>query len=204
MSLAMLFTSLLVDTTEEFAYAQNITSDSQTTPVPTTNATSTVGAQDFKTTQAEYLAGWQQLPFQSTFDTFVEPGSVRDYGVYDERPSNIFNPDTRSITLYVEPVGYGFKEGVDEEGNVLYSYNITSTVTIADKQGNTLAGPILFNFDEPLNSHNKETEIFVPITLDLEQALPLGEYTLTYTITDGTNGKSFDIVKDIRIAETVT
>ena len=108
--------------------------------------------------------------------------------MYEERPSNIFTPDTSAITLYVEPVGYSFKEGV--EGNILYSFNFTATITISDSQGNPLTEPIPAEFDEPLNSHNKATEAFMPITLTLDQPLSVGKYRITYDITDGTSGKS--------------
>ena len=104
-------------------------------------------------------------PIQSGFDTFIEPYSDQAYGVYNERPSNIFSPDTSSIVLYVEPMGYEFKEEVDIEGNVLYSYNFTTTIPISDAQGNHLTDPISAVFDEPIYSHNKQIEVYMPITL---------------------------------------
>lgn len=201
MALAILILSTVVSTLPYSAYAQvNATSQNTTA---TTTSTGT-GVTDFRTLRDQYLAQWQQLDFQSSFDTFVEPYSALGYGVYDERPSNIFTPDMSAITLYVEPVGYGFKEGIDEEGNLLYSFNFTATITISDSQGNPLTEPISAEFDEPLNSHNKATEAFMPITLTLEQPLPIGIYTITYDIADGTSGKSFQIVKDIRVAEVIS
>lgn len=177
-------------------------------PSPSQNTTATTNngtvVTDFKTLRDQYLAQWQQLNFQSSFDTFIEPYSYQGYGAYRERPSNVFTPDTSTIALYVEPVGYGFKEGVDAEGNILYSFNFTATITISDNQGNTLTEPIPAKFDEPLNSHNKATEAFLPITFTLEQPLPVGQYTITYDITDVASSKSFQIVKDIRVAEIVS
>jgi hypothetical protein len=209
MTLAILFPSTITGTLSYSAYAQANTTTIQTPNAATlsqnTTATTTgTGVTDFKTLRDQYLAQWQQLNFQSSFDTFVEPYSALGYGIYQEHPSNIFNPDMSAITLYVEPVGYGFKEGVDEEGNILYSFNFTATITISDSQGNPLTEPIPAEFDEPLNSHNKATEAFMPITLTLEQPLPVGQYTITYDITDGTSGKSFQIVKDIRVAEVIS
>lgn len=145
------------------------------------------------------MTQWQQLEFQSSFDTFVEEGSVQGYGVYDEHPSNIFRPDTRSITLYVEPIGYGFQEGADYKGSILYSFKFSATITISDGQGNPLTGAIPAEFEDPFNSHNKATEAFMPITLDLDNLLPSGDYTITYRIFDGTSGKSFEIKKDIKV-----
>ena len=209
MTLAMLFPSTITGTLSYSAYAQAntttiLTPNAATLSQNTTATTTGTGVTDFKTLRDQYLAQWQQLNFQSSFDTFVEPYSAQGYGVYQERPSNIFTPDMSAITLYVEPVGYGFKEGVDEEGNILYSFNFTATITISDSQGNPLTEPIPAEFDEPLNSHNKATEAFMPITLTLEQPLPVGQYTITYDITDGISGKSLQIVKDIRVAEVIS
>ena len=91
-----------------------------------------------------------------------------------------------------------------KKGSTLYSFNFTSTITISDNQGNPLTEPIPAEFDEPLNSHNKATEAFMPITLTLEQPLPVGQYTIIYDITDGTSGKNFEIIKDIRVAEIIS
>ena len=202
LSLAAFFASTTIDITlSHDAYAQT---DANTTATNTSQSQTTAVITDFKTLRDQYLAQWQQLEFQAGFDTFVEDGSVQGYGVYDERPANIFSPDARSIVLYVEPIGYGFQEGVDEEGNVLYSFNFSATIEISDSQGNPLTEPIPAEFGEPLNSHNKTTEAFMPITLTLDQPLPVGEYTITYTITDSTSGKSLEIVKDIRVAETIS
>jgi hypothetical protein len=202
LSLALLFTSLvLVETSSKhLAYAQNATSSNQTL----TSSNATAGASDFKAIRDEYFAKWKQLDFKSAFDTFVEYGSVQGYGVYKEHPSNIFNPDTTSITLYLEPVGFIHGEGVDEKGNVLYTFDFKAIMEITDKQGKPLSEPIPADFGTPLNSHRQATEAFAPITLTLDQPLPVGEYKLTYTLTDNSSGKSFKIIKDIRIAETVS
>lgn len=52
--------------------------------------------------------------------------------------------------MYVEPVGYGFKEGVDDEGNIFVQFS--ATITISDNQGNLLTEPIPAGFGEHLNS----------------------------------------------------
>lgn len=58
--------------------------------------------------------------------------------------------DTHSIIIYVEPVGYGFKEGVDDEGNIFVQFS--ATITISDNQGNLLTEPIPAGFGEHLDS----------------------------------------------------
>lgn len=210
LSVAMLLASIaLVQTTatQQVVYAQNATSSDQA-PTSSSNASTitntTPGVTDFKTLRDQYFANWQKLNFQSAFDTFVEDGSVRGYGVYQKHPSNVFSPDTRSIVLYMEPVGYGYKEGLDKEGTVLYAFDFNATINVSDKQGNPITETIPADFGEALNSHNQATEAFMPITITLDKPLPVGEYKITYTLTDGISGKSFDTVKDIRIAETVS
>ena len=184
-------------------YAQvNATSPMSSSSGTTMNNT-TSGTNEFKTLRDQYLAQWQKLNFQSGFDKLVEDGSVQGYGVYKEHPSNIYNIDARSIVLYVEPVGYGYNEGVDEAGNTLYSFNFSAVITLSDSQGKPLTEPITAEFGDMLNSHNKATEAYMPITLTLDKPLPVGRYTITYDVTDGTSGKIFQIVKDIRVAETI-
>jgi hypothetical protein len=73
------------------------------TPNPSQNTTATTtgtGVTDFKTLRDQYLAQWQQLNFQSSFDTFVEPYSSLGYGIYQEHPSNIFI-QTRQLLHYM-------------------------------------------------------------------------------------------------------
>jgi hypothetical protein len=44
---------------------------------------------DFKTLRDNYLMQWHELEFHPAFETFVAPGSVKGYGVYD-KISNTF------------------------------------------------------------------------------------------------------------------
>jgi hypothetical protein len=64
----------MVGTLSYNAYAQaNATTNLiPNIPNPSQNTTGT-GVTDFKTLRDQYLAQWQQLNFQSSFDTFVEP-----------------------------------------------------------------------------------------------------------------------------------
>ena len=82
-----------------------------------------------------------------------------------------------------------------KKATYLYLFNFTATIGISDSQGNPLTEPIPADFGEPLNSHNKATEAYMPITLTLDQPLPRGEYTITYAITDATSNKSFEYSK---------
>jgi hypothetical protein len=88
------------------------------------------------------------------------------------------------FVLYVESVGYGIKEREDDEDNLFYSFNFSATIMISDNQGNLLTEPIFANFGENLNLYNKAIEAFMPLTLIPDQPFPIGEYTITCSITN--------------------
>ena len=151
---------------------------------------------DFDAARHQYFIAWNHTAFHSTFDTFIENGSDRGYGVYLTHPS-LFRPG-ETITLYVEPVGYGFKQVVDEQGNTLNQINFTANISIAGSNGTQLVS----TKDIPIgliNSHNKNLETFITVDVRQHTQFPLGDYKITYNIKDGT-GKSFQIIKPIRIA----
>jgi len=155
-----------------------------------------------------YLSVWNQTKFNATFSTFVEPFSVTGYGVYEER-SNVFAPG-EAIVLYVEPVGFGHKQIIGKEGDgdtnnnnntILYLMNITADYEIAAANGTKLqliedvqAGSI--------TSHRPNTEMPLTLTITPEaQPLPAGNYVITYSVTDEISGKSFQLKKDVTVAE---
>src|SRR5215472_5947446 len=72
--------------------------------------------------------------FHSAFDTFVVPGSVDGYGIYQSHNSSIFKPGEK-IVLYIEPVGYSYKPI-----GSLFLMNFTGDVLISDKAGHVLTG----------------------------------------------------------------
>ena len=81
---------------------------------------------DFKTLRDNYLKQWHELEFHPAFETFVAPGSVKGYGVYD-KISNTFPRNIKRFEIYVEPVGYDFKKIVEPDDynhteKILYSY----------------------------------------------------------------------------------
>jgi hypothetical protein len=163
---------------------------------------------DFMTLREQYLSSWEGLQFSSSFDTFVSDCFIppQGYGAYTPRPSDIFGTD-ETICLYLEPVGFGYDEFIDQEGNPLYAYNITTDVTVSDRQGSPI-GNFTVSF-QPENSYRKVTELFLVVEIRPSPSplpggiseFPVGEYTATYHFTDGVKGESFDLVKDFRIGE---
>ncbi len=150
----------------------------------------------------QYLSAWDLSEFHSGFDTFIEAGSAKGYGTYNEINSkNVFMP-TKTIELYIEPLGFGYKPTIDKEGNILHQINFTANVLVFDKYGNQTGG---MSYDIPvIASHNKNTEDYFTIPINKED-IPLsgGEYVIRYFITDESSGETFEITKKIKIAQII-
>lgn len=199
-------TSLLMpdtnnDTTTTMTLANTTAANNMTTAA--TAANTTANNMTIEDAKELYLSVWNQTEFNATFSTFVEPFSAAGYGVYEER-SNVFTPGER-IVLYVEPVGFGHRQILDEEGNsnnTLYLMNITADYKIASANGTELQ--LIEDMPPVVNitSHRQNTEMFLTLTLTQDvQSLPIGEYVITYSVTDEVLGESFQLEKEITVAE---
>lgn len=179
---------------------------SASTSAAATNLTATTYNMTIEDAKELYLSVWNQTEFNATFSTFVEPFSAAGYGVYEER-SNIFAPG-ETIVLYVEPVGFAHKQVIDERGSnnntLLYLMNMTSDYKIAAANGTELELQLIEDEQSLRNitSHRPNTEMYLTLTLTPEvQPLPVGSYIITYSVTDEISGESFELEKDITVAE---
>ncbi len=164
-----------------------------------TNSTQPSAA-NFESAKAQYLSAWNHTTFHSGLDTFIQEDSERGYGIYVTHPP-VYKPGD-TIVLYVEPVGYGFKQVVDQQGNTLNQINLTADITIAGSNGTQLASIP----DIPaglITSHNKNTELFLTLKVTQSSPFPVGDYKIIYTVKDGSTGKSFQIIKSVKIANIV-
>ena len=137
--------------------------------------------------------------FRSVFDTFVVPGSSHGYGVYEEHKSNVFKPGEK-IALYIEPVGFTHRPITGtNKSETLYLSNFTADVVISDKAGKVLGGvqnlPVSGIF-----SHHKNNEISLTVSLTQSNPFPVGDYMVKYLIRDVPSGNTFQILKNIKIA----
>jgi hypothetical protein len=182
---------------QAFILKQMIASGSNTNQSNSSSQT----ASNFETAKGQYLAAWNHTAFHSGFDTFIQDGSAAGYGVYVTHPF-VYKPG-ESIVLYIEPVGYGFKQVVDQQGNALNQINLTANMIISGSNGTQLTAikdlPAL-----SINSHNKNTEMFMTLKVDQQHPFPVGDYKITYIINDGSSGKSFQIVKPVKVANVVS
>ncbi len=185
----------------------NITAGNDTTATVTTVANEDVPTNmTIEEAKALYLSVWNRTEFNATFSTFVEPFSVAGYGVYEER-NNIFAPG-ETIVLYVEPVGFGHEQVIDEgdinnnsSNALLYLMNMTADYEIAAANGTELQ---LIEDVEVGNitSHRPNTEMPLILTITFEvQPLPIGSYVITYSVNDEISGENFQLKKDVIIAE---
>lgn len=180
---------------------------SASTSAAATNLTATTNNMTIEDAKELYLSVWNQTEFNATFSTFVEPFSAAGYGVYEER-SNIFAPG-ETIVLYVEPVGFAHKQVIDEErgsnnNTLLYLMNMTSDYKIAAANGTELELQLIEDEQglRNITSHRPNTEMYLTLTLTPEvQPLPVGSYVITYSVTDEISGESFELEKDITVAE---
>jgi hypothetical protein len=184
---------------------QNQTSDSATparsnNTSTAANVTSPAGM-SLDAARDLYLSVWNQTEFNATFSTYVKQFTAAGYGVYEEH-GDAFMPG-ETMVLYVEPVGFDHEELLDQKGNKLYLMNLTADYIIAGANGTELqaienvpVGSII--------SHRPNTELFLELTLTQERPFPEGDYTITYVITDEVSGESFELAKDVRVAETAS
>lgn len=196
-------------TSEVLANITTGNGNNTTTTVTTTAAAADMDAPDNITIEEAkdlYLSVWNQTEFNATFSTFVEPFSAAGYGVYEER-NNTFAPG-ETIVLYVEPVGFGHEQVIDEgdvnsndSNTMLYSMNMTADYGISTANGTELQ---LIEDEQVGNitSHRPNTEMFLTLTITSDvQPLPIGSYVITYSVNDEVSGESFQLEKDIIIAE---
>jgi hypothetical protein len=176
-----------------------------TTAAANVTATNNMTIEDAKEL---YLSVWNQTEFNTTFSTFVEPFSAAGYGVYEER-SNVFTPG-ETIVLYVEPVGFAHEQVIGEEGgsnnnnnSTLYLMNMTADYEIAAANGTELQ--LIEDVQVgSITSHRPNTEMFLTLTLAPEvQPFPVGNYVITYSVTGEVSGESFELEKEITVAERV-
>ena len=187
----------------------NITAGNDDTTTVTNTTVDNVDTPDNMTIENAkdlYLSVWNQTEFNASFSTFIEPFSAAGYGVYEER-NNIFAPG-ETIVLYVEPVGFGHEHVIDEGGvnsnnsdTMLYLMNMTADYEIAAANGTELQ--LIEDVQVGnITSHRPNTETILTLTITQDvQSLPIGNYIITYSVNDEISGESFQLEKDIIIAE---
>jgi hypothetical protein len=202
LGLFTLSASFLFSSSQHQLFAQSSSFASETSITPTTNGSSNQ-TMNLDAAKEQYLTVWNQTGFNIVFDTYVEPDSATAYGIYEEiGNNNTFRPG-ETMVLYIEPVGFGHRQILDDQGNTQYLMNFTADFLIADANGNEL---LAFE-DVPLGSiasYRQNTELFLELTITQDQPFPVGDYMITYIIHDQVSGESLEIDKRITISDSAT
>ena len=120
------------------------------------------------------------------------------FGIYEEKNSTSYSPG-ESIILYIEPVGFAYKNITDENGTPLFSIDFGASFVITTADGTILGGQENVPIGNII-SHNQNKEVFIPFTVSQSTPFPPGDYVIIYEITDENSGKSFELSKNITIA----
>jgi hypothetical protein len=101
--------------------------------------------------------------------------------------------------LYIEPVGFAYKNITDENGTPLFSIDFGASFVITTADGTILGGQENVPIGNII-SHNQNKEVFIPFTVSQSSPFPPGDYVILYEITDENSGKSFELNKNISIS----
>jgi hypothetical protein len=119
---------------------------------------------------------WQAIPLSFRSVALVE--SASGYGLYDERSDDAFAPDD-ALTVYVEPVGYGY--GAGEIG-------FAADLALQNDTGQTLTETEdLFAISAPAAEGKRE--FYMTLSFSVPFLRP-GDYTAVFTVRDANSDKT--------------
>ncbi len=130
-----------------------------------------------------YDAAWENSGLVISKFVLTEAPSS-GYGQYTPRPEAAYS-DGEALSVYAEPVGYGFTET-----NGTYAYRLTASYKLLNRSGQVLAEET--DFAEFSGSgRSKQRELSASLTFSFS-GLPAGDYRLEAIFTDevagGTSG----------------
>jgi hypothetical protein len=117
---------------------------------------------------------------------------ARGYGSYTPRGSNVLKPDD-TATLYVEPLGYGFRRNGES-----FEAELAGNVALKTAGGQILLAQKDFAHF-PFSSRRRVREIYLTISYACRNLGP-GDYVIVTTLRDLVSGKSADFETPIKIA----
>ncbi|MEP3048525.1 MAG: hypothetical protein ABJL55_14405 [Roseibium sp.] len=127
-----------------------------------------------------YDQAWNTSELAFAVATFTD-GASQGYGNYTPRETSEYSGND-SISVYAEPVAYGFTE--TESG---YQYELTASYKLLNTSGQVLAEQS--NFAKFTGSGRaKQRELSASLTFQFS-GLPAGDYQLETLFADETNGK---------------
>ena len=120
---------------------------------------------------------WQKTPLYIRKSLFTS-GEASAYGVYKQRPDNVFSAKRAVILAYLEPIGFRIFKTPDG----MYKSGFRIDMALLDYKGNILIGKENFAQINFL-SHVFNRELFLNVTVTIG-GVPPGEYLLALRIHD--------------------
>jgi len=148
------------------------------------------GAGALKAFDAAEDAFWTASPLQFRVAVFAD--AVKSFADYQPRANSAFHAG-ETVTIYLEPVGYGFASDGD-----LYRVSFNSGVEI--HKGDVILGKTDDLGALGWQGREKSHEVHVAITLTLPNLKP-ADYQLLLTLNDQTSGKSATTTLPFSIVE---
>lgn len=134
----------------------------------------------FLQARAAYDTAWETSGLAFETVTLTD-GSSQGYGQYTPRASSAY-ADGETLSVYAEPVGYGFRETGDG-----YAYELTASYKLLNLSGQVLAEQ--GNFATFSGSgRSKKRELSASLNFQFS-GLPAGDYKLEANFTDTVGGK---------------
>ncbi len=137
-------------------------------------------------------AVWREIPLQFRTAAFAETGSVEAYGKYQPREGVFCSGDT--LTVYVEPVGYGFFVT-----GATMAIDLAAGIEIRSPGGIVFARAQEFGRLE-WTGRARSREIHGDISVTLPDLKP-GDYEIFVTLTDEATGKAAQAALPFAISE---
>ena len=133
----------------------------------------------FTSALAAFDQAWTNSGLAFTTVTFTK-GSSAGYGRYEPREGTEFSAG-EPLSVYAEPVGYGFTQGADG-----FSYSLTASYKLLNASGQVLAEQDNFaSFSG--SGRSKQRELSAALTFQFS-GLPAGSYLLQTRFTDEAGG----------------
>lgn len=134
---------------------------------------------------------WAEAPL--AFRTVVLAETVEGYGRYQPRADNRFGAGDR-LTVYVEPVGYGWT-AIGAEYRIRFAIGMEIS---SQQRGTLVAEPDFATVERLARNRGREFEATVAFTVP---ALPPDLYLLALTFRDAATGKTATAAIDFEIVE---
>jgi hypothetical protein len=133
-----------------------------------------------------FNVAWDAAPLGFSEASFVT-GKPEGFGIYDARPTSVFQPDEQML-VYAEPFGYGFGKDGDD-----FKINFSADFQLQTAKGQILHAQSDFaSLDMTSRRRNKEFQVFIIYNF---KGLKPGDYVLVTTLHDRNSPKTgaFDL-----------